>query len=78
MRKRLVKEEGIEGVGIDGMGSFFLAELRGRKPSPQPAERKGLRLGYWISREGVWEWNECPVRGCGAWWPYKPRGHGLW
>jgi hypothetical protein len=27
MRKSFVKEEGRERVGIDGMGSFFLAEL---------------------------------------------------
>jgi hypothetical protein len=45
MRKSFVKEEGRERVGIDGMGSFFLAELRGRKPSPRPAERAGAQAG---------------------------------
>jgi hypothetical protein len=41
MRKRFAQEEGREGVGIDGTGSRFLAELRGRKPSPRPTEREG-------------------------------------
>jgi hypothetical protein len=40
-----VKEEGREGVGIDGLGSLFLAELRGGKPSPRPAEREGAQAG---------------------------------
>jgi hypothetical protein len=35
---------------------------------------KGLRLGYWISREVVWEWNECPERVCSTLWTYIPRG----
>jgi hypothetical protein len=39
----LVKEEGREEVGIDGLGSFFLAELRGREPSPRPTEREGAQ-----------------------------------
>jgi hypothetical protein len=40
--------------------------------SPLSQQRgKGPRLGYWISSEGVWEWNECPVGGCGGLWPYK-------
>jgi hypothetical protein len=33
----------------------------------------GSRSGKWISGE----WNECPVRGCGAWWPYKSERVGL-
>jgi hypothetical protein len=45
MRKSLVKEKGRKRVGIDGMGSFFLAELRGRKPSPRPAEKEGAQAG---------------------------------
>jgi hypothetical protein len=43
MRKRFVKEEGREGVGVDGTGSFFLVGLRGRKPSPWPTERDGAQ-----------------------------------
>jgi hypothetical protein len=33
----------------------------------------GSGSGKGISRE----WNECPVRGCGAWWPYKSERVGL-
>jgi hypothetical protein len=43
MRKCFVKEEGRERAGIDDMGSFFLAELQGRKPSPRPAKREGAQ-----------------------------------
>jgi hypothetical protein len=45
MRKRFAPEEGREGVRVDGMASRFLAELRGRKPSPWPAEREGAQAG---------------------------------
>jgi hypothetical protein len=41
MRKRFAPEEGREGVGVDDTASRFLAKLRGRKPSPRPAEREG-------------------------------------
>jgi hypothetical protein len=42
MRKRFAQDEGREGVRVDGTGSRFLAELRGRKPSPRPTEREGV------------------------------------
>jgi hypothetical protein len=45
--------------------------------SSRPAEKEGHGVSGWGCREGVWEWNECPERGCGAWWPYKSERVGL-
>jgi hypothetical protein len=38
---------------------------------------KGLRLGYWMSIESVWEGNDCLVGGCGGLRAYKSERVGL-